>query len=83
MEITEPASKKLRTEAPRTIEGKGKVIATHSGSFHCDEALAVYMLLRTTEFADASVVRTRDLKLMEVLDACVDVGATYDPGTHR
>jgi len=30
-----------------------KVIGTHSGTFHCDEALAVFMLRQTDEFKDA------------------------------
>lgn len=41
------------------------------------------MLRRTEEFKDSPVVRTRDMKVLETLDCCVDVGAVYDPSTHR
>ena len=37
-----------------------KVIGTHSGTFHCDEALAVFMLRQTEQFKGADVVRSRD-----------------------
>jgi uncharacterized UPF0160 family protein len=30
------------------------VIGTHNGTFHCDEALAVFLLRQTDEYADAS-----------------------------
>ena len=30
-----------------------KVIGTHNGTFHCDEALAVYMLRLTEAYQDA------------------------------
>ena len=30
-----------------------KVIGTHNGTFHCDEALAVYMLRLTENYRDA------------------------------
>lgn len=32
-------------------------IGTHSGTFHCDEALACYMLKRLPEYEDAEIVR--------------------------
>ncbi|ORX37342.1 metal-dependent protein hydrolase [Kockovaella imperatae] len=69
-----PATKKLKST---------KVIGTHSGTFHCDEALAVYMLRLTDEFRDADVVRTRDPAKLEPLDIVVDVGGVYDPSRHR
>jgi uncharacterized UPF0160 family protein len=45
-------------------------IGTHSGSFHCDEALGCWMLQQTAAFGDASIVRSRD---PEVLKVCVCV----------
>lgn len=39
------------------------VIGTHNGSFHCDEALACFLLRRTGKFSDAEVVRTRDYQV--------------------
>lgn len=57
-----------------------KRIATHDGSFHCDEALACFMLRRhTQEFAGATVVRTRNPEVLASCDIVVDVGAVYDP----
>ncbi|CAE6503879.1 unnamed protein product [Rhizoctonia solani] len=69
----ESASKRLRTAGP------SRVIGTHNGTFHCDEALAVFLLRQTKEYAEASVTRTRDPKILETCDIVVDVGAVYDP----
>ncbi|KAG8758239.1 hypothetical protein FRC12_010063 [Ceratobasidium sp. 428] len=69
----ESAPKKIRTSGP------SRVIATHNGTFHCDEALAVFLLRRTQEYAEASVTRTRDPKILDTCDIVVDVGAVCDP----
>jgi uncharacterized UPF0160 family protein len=58
-------------------------IGTHDGSFHCDEALACFMLRMTEQFRDAEVVRTRDAALLATLPIVVDVGGEYNPATHR
>ncbi|CCF56540.1 hypothetical protein KAFR_0B02420 [Kazachstania africana CBS 2517] len=55
-----------------------KQICTHSGSFHADESLAVYMLRLLPEYKDAKLVRSRDPKDWEESDIVVDVGAQYD-----
>ncbi|SCU83736.1 LAME_0C06370g1_1 [Lachancea meyersii CBS 8951] len=55
-----------------------KQICTHSGSFHADEALAVYMLRILPEFKDAKVVRSRDPAVWEESDIVVDVSGKYD-----
>lgn len=55
-----------------------KQICTHSGSFHADEALAVYMLRVLPEFKDAKVVRSRDPAKWEESDIVVDVSGKYD-----
>eukprot|EP01127_Copromyxa_protea_P020707 TRINITY_DN694_c0_g1_i1.p1 TRINITY_DN694_c0_g1~~TRINITY_DN694_c0_g1_i1.p1 ORF type:complete len:339 (-),score=97.73 TRINITY_DN694_c0_g1_i1:20-1036(-) len=60
-----------------------KKIGTHDGTFHCDEALACFMLHQTAEFKDAEIVRTRNPEILKTLDIVVDVGAVYDPATHR
>ncbi|KAI9022907.1 metal-dependent protein hydrolase [Phycomyces nitens] len=60
-----------------------KVIGTHSGHFHCDEALAVWMLKQTEEFKDASLVRTRDPAKLAESDVIVDVGGVYDPAQNK
>jgi hypothetical protein len=39
------------------VKRRMKAIGTHSGTFHCDEALGCYMLQSTKEFAGAQVVR--------------------------
>jgi len=45
-----------------------KLIGTHSGAFHCDEALATALLLRTNLFANSIIVRTRDQEILDQLD---------------
>ncbi|GFS44466.1 metal-dependent protein hydrolase [Actinidia rufa] len=56
------------TTAPR------KLVGTHNGSFHCDEALGCFMIRLTNNFAAAEIVRTRDPQVLETLDAVLDVG---------
>jgi uncharacterized UPF0160 family protein len=58
-------------------------IATHSGTFHADESLAIFMLKQLPLYKDAKIIRTRDQSLIEKADIVVDVGATYDPSTNR
>jgi len=58
-------------------------IGTHSGSFHCDEALACSLLRLLPRYSGARVVRTRDPSLLGECDVVVDVGGVYDPPTHR
>ena len=67
-----PTKKQKTTMSP--------VIATHSGQFHADEALAVFMLKQLPKYADASVLRTRDLTILnsDAVDIVVDVSAKYD-----
>ncbi|KAJ1959929.1 hypothetical protein IWQ62_004420 [Dispira parvispora] len=60
-----------------------KTIGTHNGTFHCDEALAVYLLTQTSKFADAQIVRTRDSQVLATCDAVVDVGGVYDADAYR
>lgn len=55
-----------------------KQICTHSGSFHADESLAVYMLRLLPEYKDAKVCRSRNPEDWAASDIVVDVGAQYD-----
>lgn len=53
-------------------------ICTHSGSFHADEALAVYILRLLPKFKESTLVRSRDPAKWEESDIVVDVGGKYD-----
>lgn len=53
-------------------------IGTHSGAFHADESLAVYMLRLLPKYAGAEVVRSRDPEELEKCDIVVDVSGKYD-----
>lgn len=66
-----PQAKKQKLDQP-------KVIGTHNGTFHCDEALAVFLLRQTATYRDSEVKRTRDPAILETCDIVVDVGAVYD-----
>lgn len=56
-------------------------IGTHSGTFHCDEALGCFLLQQTPQYKDAGVTRSRDPAVLDKLDIVIDVGGTYEPGT--
>ncbi|XP_048346138.1 MYG1 exonuclease-like [Sphaerodactylus townsendi] len=58
-------------------------IGTHRGTFHCDEALACFLLRLLPAYQDAEIVRTRDSQLLLECDVVVDVGGEYDPQKHR
>lgn len=60
-----------------------KTIGTHNGTFHCDEALAVFLLRHTPDYREASLKRTRDLAILDTCDIVVDVGAIYDAEKRR
>jgi len=67
--------KKSRTET---------TICTHSGSFHCDEALACFMLTRYTErFRGAKILRSRNPEVWKNCDCLVDVGGVYNLEENR
>lgn len=53
-------------------------ICTHSGSFHADEALAVYMLRLLPQYRYAKLVRSRNPSDWEASDIVVDVSGKYD-----
>lgn len=58
-----------------------KKLGTHSGLFHCDEALGSYMLRLL--FPDLEIIRTRDDTLLNECDIVIDVGAVYDHSKRR
>ncbi|KAI0307831.1 metal-dependent protein hydrolase [Multifurca ochricompacta] len=60
-----------------------KVIGTHNGTFHCDEALAVYILRLTETYRDADIKRSRDPNVLDTCDIVVDVGAVYNESKQR
>lgn len=69
-----PLPKKIRTMP---------TIATHSGSFHCDEALGCWLLQRTDQFKAAEIIRSRDPAILATADIVIDVGGVYDEATLR
>lgn len=58
-------------------------IGTHNGCFHCDEALACFMLKSLPRYKDAVIVRSRDKSILDTCDIVVDVGGEYNPSKHR
>ena len=62
----------------KELRSKFKLIGTHSDCFHCDEVLATTLMLRTKEFENSIIVRTRDQTVLDHCDAQCDVGAIYD-----
>lgn len=73
--VNEPPSKKAAT--------MGRTIGTHDGTFHCDEALACFLLRQLPEYQEATVVRSRDPAVLDTCDVVVDVGGVYDSAKKR
>lgn len=76
--MAESAPKRIKTASDGAV-----LIGTHNGHFHADEALAVHMLRQLPAYADSSLVRTRDPKILETCHTVVDVGGEYDASRHR
>lgn len=72
-----------RDALPAGAVGGAPVIATHSGSFHVDEALGCGLLHLLPAYASSPVVRTRVPAEIDAADVVVDVGATYEPARMR
>ncbi|OLL25440.1 UPF0160 protein [Neolecta irregularis DAH-3] len=53
-------------------------LGTHSGTFHADEALAIYLLRLLPKYKHSTLLRSRDPALLETCDLVVDVGGKYD-----
>lgn len=82
--MTETKGQKLeQVPATSTTHLNSTRIGTHNGTFHCDEALAVFLLRQTTAYRNAHLTRTRDSAILETCDIVVDVGAVYDADKQR
>lgn len=78
------AAIRVSSVAPPSATGTtSRLIGTHDGSFHCDEALAIAVLTLLPEFQESHVLRTRNPEALAQCNIVVDVGAIYDPSTHR
>jgi len=74
----------MSSDSPQTKRQKmEKIIGTHNGTFHCDEALAVFLLRQTNTFRDAALKRSRDPTVLNTCDIVVDVGSVYDQAALR
>ncbi|HET8581447.1 MAG TPA: MYG1 family protein [Candidatus Paceibacterota bacterium] len=60
-----------------------QTIATHSGSFHADDAFAVAALTRFLAPEAVRIVRTRDEAVIAAAEWALDVGGEHDPARHR
>ncbi|KEQ92218.1 hypothetical protein AUEXF2481DRAFT_68899 [Aureobasidium subglaciale EXF-2481] len=69
--------------AAKRVKMSGPVIGTHSGHFHADEALAVYLLRLLPEYSNSTLVRTRDPEKLAPCHTVVDVGGVYDDAAKR
>ncbi len=58
-----------------------KKIVTHNGKFHADDVFAVATLL--LKLGDCTVVRSRDVSVINSADYVVDVGFSYDPSRNK
>ncbi|KIY71606.1 metal-dependent protein hydrolase [Cylindrobasidium torrendii FP15055 ss-10] len=78
--------RKIMTDSPQLKKQKTentKIIGTHNGTFHCDEALAVFLLRQTDTYANSELKRTRNEDILNGCDIVVDVGAIYDASKQR
>jgi len=71
----EPLAKRQKLDGP--------LIGTHNGTFHADEALAVYLLRLLPEYARSPLVRTRDPAVLSTCHTVVDVGGEHDDAKKR
>ncbi|KAM9876505.1 hypothetical protein VDGD_00101 [Verticillium dahliae] len=73
----------MAEQAAKRLKMSTLTIGTHNGHFHADEALAVHMLRQLPAYQGASLIRTRDPKLLETCHTVVDVGGEYDAEKNR
>lgn len=71
------AFRALQVSSSAPSEG-ARLIGTHNGTFHCDEALAVSMLKLLPRFAAHDVLRSRDEAQLARCEVVVDVGGAFD-----
>jgi uncharacterized UPF0160 family protein len=60
-----------------------KVIGTHSGTFQADEAMGCWMLRQLPDYYQSTIIRSRDMSVLEPLDIVIDVGGVYDHNLRR
>jgi hypothetical protein len=65
-------------ELPPDVVPELAPIGTHSGHFHCDEALACGLLRILPAYADRKVLRTRDSDVLARCHTVVDVGGVFN-----
>lgn len=70
-------------QTAKRVKMTGPLIGTHSGHFHADEALAVYFLRLLPDYANSTLVRTRDPETLKTCHTVVDVGGVYDDSAKR
>ena len=81
---TEPLfSKSFTVVSVCPAEPGTKLIGTHDGTFHCDEALGCALLQMMPSWAGATIVRTRNETELAKCDIVIDVGAVYDHSKAR
>jgi uncharacterized UPF0160 family protein len=68
---------------PKRPKLDGPLIGTHSGTFHADEALAVYLLRLLPTYHASPLVRSRDPSVLATCHTIVDVGGEYSDDTKR
>lgn len=64
----EPLQRCHITSSLANIPANAKLIGTHDGSFHCDEALAISMLKLLPQYSleDTYIVRSRNPEVLSV-----------------
>ncbi|CAM6089089.1 unnamed protein product [Calypogeia fissa] len=77
------ATSALNTTAGAAKRKPEKKVGTHNGTFHCDEALGCFMIRLTDKFSGAEIVRSRDQRILDTMDAVLDVGGVYEPERDR
>lgn len=60
------------------LDSKMLRICTHSGTFHADESLAVFMVKLLPKFKNAEIIRSRDSSVWDSSDIVIDVSGKYD-----
>ncbi|EDK41758.2 hypothetical protein PGUG_05856 [Meyerozyma guilliermondii ATCC 6260] len=68
----------MSTDKKIKLDSSIMQICTHSGSFHADESLAVYMVKLLPAYKDCKLVRSRNPEDWEASDLVIDVGGKYD-----
>lgn len=68
---------------PKRPKLDGPLIGTHNGTFHADEALAVYLLRLLPTYHASPLVRSRDPSILATCHTVVDVGGEYSDDAKR